>query len=246
MLRLLLLFLFFPSLSLAQGYVLDNWQVEEGLPNNSLSCITQTSDGYIWIGANGGLAPFDGIKFTIFDIARTQVLRSNRILKLYEDSRKRLWIGSDGGGLCYYEKGKFKVFDLKYPGSEYFTILGIKEVQGKGVFVLTTISGLFVIKPDGRILHFDKSKGLKSNTLTNIFQDGQDRTWIVDARGISQYVDDSLAPAEWNKLFKPEDHFWNILYNKKQNAIFGILTPEGSVEHFPFKIVNNKLQRQQQ
>ena len=38
------------------GYSIRMWQTEEGLPQNTVTAITQTRDGYIWIGTFGGLA----------------------------------------------------------------------------------------------------------------------------------------------------------------------------------------------
>jgi ligand-binding sensor domain-containing protein len=47
--------------------VVDAWKQTQGLPQNSVYRILQTRDGYIWIGTKGGLARFDGVRFTVFD-----------------------------------------------------------------------------------------------------------------------------------------------------------------------------------
>jgi ligand-binding sensor domain-containing protein len=41
-------------------YNLDAWTTASGLPQNTITAITQTEDGYLWIGSFGGLARFDG------------------------------------------------------------------------------------------------------------------------------------------------------------------------------------------
>jgi ligand-binding sensor domain-containing protein len=51
------------------------WTTEHGLPQNSVTAITQTPDGYLWLGTFGGLARFDGVKFTV-DPARPLVVYS--------------------------------------------------------------------------------------------------------------------------------------------------------------------------
>ncbi|MGH9444774.1 MAG: two-component regulator propeller domain-containing protein, partial [Terriglobia bacterium] len=43
------------------------WQVPEGLPEDTIQAITQTRDGYLWIGTRNGLARFDGFSFVTFD-----------------------------------------------------------------------------------------------------------------------------------------------------------------------------------
>ena len=48
-------------------YAADFWRQSQGLPQNSVYSLAQTSDGYIWVGTKGGVARFDGVRFTTFD-----------------------------------------------------------------------------------------------------------------------------------------------------------------------------------
>ena len=48
-------------------YPLDFWQESSGLPQNAVNVLLQTRDGYIWVGTKGGLARFDGVRFTVYD-----------------------------------------------------------------------------------------------------------------------------------------------------------------------------------
>jgi ligand-binding sensor domain-containing protein len=57
------------------------WTTEDGLPQNSILAITQTRDGYLWLGTWGGLARFDGVRFTVFDRINTREINSNFILE---------------------------------------------------------------------------------------------------------------------------------------------------------------------
>src|SRR5882757_5764582 len=81
--------------SLAQGapdrYLHDVWTTENGLPQNDVTNLIQTRDGYLWLGTNGGLVRFDGIRFTVFDTGNTPELRSSRILSLCEDRDGMVW-----------------------------------------------------------------------------------------------------------------------------------------------------------
>ena len=39
------------------GYIIDVWQTDDGLPENEVTSIAQTPEGYLWIGLfHGGLA----------------------------------------------------------------------------------------------------------------------------------------------------------------------------------------------
>lgn len=90
----------------------DVWQIRDGLPQNSIFCINQTSDGYLWLGTQEGLVRFNGIKFTVFDRDNTPELRSNYITTMTKDSQGTLWIGTKGGGLVSYKSGAFKHYGI--------------------------------------------------------------------------------------------------------------------------------------
>src|SRR5437016_12531 len=42
------------------------WQSADGLPEDFAQTITQTQDGYLWVGTSGGLVRFDGTRFAVF------------------------------------------------------------------------------------------------------------------------------------------------------------------------------------
>ena len=53
-----------PDKALTQ-YVQHVWNSDDGLPQNTVRALTQTQDGYLWLGTEEGLARFDGIRFTV-------------------------------------------------------------------------------------------------------------------------------------------------------------------------------------
>src|SRR5678816_4567945 len=58
------------AISARDRYLIDVWQTEQGLPQNHVTSITQTRDGYLWLGTYEGLARFDGVRFASFHAAR--------------------------------------------------------------------------------------------------------------------------------------------------------------------------------
>src|SRR4051812_3838984 len=52
--------------SLSQ-YLRDRWASESGFPGGPTYAITQTNDGYLWIGAEKGLVRFDGLDFRLLE-----------------------------------------------------------------------------------------------------------------------------------------------------------------------------------
>ena len=91
-------------------HILGVWRQPQGLPQNSVLAIVQTSDGYIWAGTRGGLARFDGMHFTTFDTSQKGQLKENEIWALVEGNDSSLWIGTYGGGLTRLKDGKFTTY----------------------------------------------------------------------------------------------------------------------------------------
>jgi ligand-binding sensor domain-containing protein/signal transduction histidine kinase len=97
--------------ALAFSFSVRLWQTDEGLPHNSVAAITQTRDGFLWVGTGDGLARFDGIKFTVFNTRNTPELKAASITALCESSDGSLWIGTWGGGLARLKDGIFSHFN---------------------------------------------------------------------------------------------------------------------------------------
>ncbi len=74
-----------------------NWQTENGLPQNTIHSILQTNDGFLWLGTEGGLVRFDGLRFTIFDAQSEPLLQSNNIQQLAQDGAGNLWFSTPEG-----------------------------------------------------------------------------------------------------------------------------------------------------
>ena len=99
----------FPALlSAYPNYIVRTWQAEQGLPQNKVTAMVQTRDGYMWVGTYSGLARFDGVQFTVFDENNTPAMRSSRVTSLSEAPDGTLWIGDEGGHLTQYRDGQFK------------------------------------------------------------------------------------------------------------------------------------------
>ena len=67
--------------------------------------LTQTHDGYLWLGTDDGLARFDGLRFVTFGLQ--EGIKTGPVSVLFEDSRNVLWIGNTGGGLNCWQNNRF-------------------------------------------------------------------------------------------------------------------------------------------
>ncbi len=85
-----------PSTALA-SYARQTWVMENGLPQNTITALLQTHDGYLWLGTESGLVRFDGNNFQIYDHNSDAAMPGNDICCLVEGPDGALWIGTSEG-----------------------------------------------------------------------------------------------------------------------------------------------------
>lgn len=95
-----------PRSALSQ-YAHDVYTTVNGLPQDSIRAVTQTTDGYLWVATMGGLARFDGVGFTVFNSANVRAMSNDRITALAPGPDGTLWIGTGGYGVLRLKDGTF-------------------------------------------------------------------------------------------------------------------------------------------
>jgi ligand-binding sensor domain-containing protein/anti-sigma regulatory factor (Ser/Thr protein kinase) len=108
------------------------WQMEDGLPHNIVQAITQTRDGYLWIGTREGLARFDGDAFQTIEVMPENPRLS--VTALLESKDGSLWIGTDASGLFRLRDGR--VERHQDPGGKLdFNVQDICEAGDGGIWI---------------------------------------------------------------------------------------------------------------
>src|ERR1017187_4081772 len=130
-------------------FVVDAWNTADGLPQSSVIAITQTRDGYLWLGTLNGLVRFDGNSMTPFNVNNTPGLPDNGIIFLHEDSRTNLWVGTQNGGLCGIQGGTVKRFNVSAVGGKI--IFAEEDVETPGAVWFFTTAGKFFRIYDGKL-----------------------------------------------------------------------------------------------
>lgn len=87
-------------------YILDSWGIENGLPSNSVITITQTKNGYLWIGTTKGLVRYDGTTFKKICFTGKEEIDSQDIRALYVDGDGVIWVGIATGLIRYDHEGR--------------------------------------------------------------------------------------------------------------------------------------------
>ncbi|MDR3377929.1 MAG: two-component regulator propeller domain-containing protein [Verrucomicrobiae bacterium] len=146
------------------------WQAENGLPNNIVQAITQTQDGYLWVGTREGLARFDGEQFNpVYLFPQTS---EPSITCLHESRDGSLWVGTDGRGIFRLYRGGVQ---RCYPpgGDSGLIIFGIQE-SGDGAVWFDTVLGV-LRWADGKM-----EWRFESNRRKSICADNTGKMWVLD------------------------------------------------------------------
>jgi ligand-binding sensor domain-containing protein/signal transduction histidine kinase len=158
------------------------WQTDEGLPQNTVSDILQSADGYIWIGTGGGLARFDGVHFRVFDRRTTPELHSNLITSLYEDSHGVIWIGTPEG-LTSFDGVRWSLFTVRdgLPSNQIFAVYE----DHRGMVWILTANGI-ARYDNGRLSSITAQDGLLGGPIIAVHDDNSGGVWIATENGLNK------------------------------------------------------------
>jgi len=228
-------------------YRRDIWTTDNGLPQNSITGLTQTPDGYLWFTTNDGLVRFDGNRFKIFNKSNTPQITTNRLGAAFTDKSGRIWFQAEDGGILYYEKGVFTV--VANPGE-------LSIVQRSGFFddtagaVMLNIHGQPHTFQSGRFVPFI-IKDLPADCPL-ILTDRAGGLWFSGKEGTYLFKNGNLKNFSLKGFFSSKDYqvafldrqgtfwagFFTTLGNKylllriKDDRVQEIQLPKQPVSHF--------------
>ncbi|NEX62007.1 sensor histidine kinase [Noviherbaspirillum galbum] len=157
----------------------------------------QDQYGFYWSASRtGGLYRFDGVTSTHYqnDPDNPYSLASNRVMRVYEDRKRRLWVGTEDGLQRFdFETGRFITVPLqvsigpKNSAPHVFSIFHDRVAED--VLWVGTRSGLFRLDlaagTQQHFTHQDQNPGgLPSKSLGAIAQDDGGSLWMRTGRGV--------------------------------------------------------------
>ena len=171
-------------------FLVRSWQTEQGLPYNMILAVTQTQDGYLWLGTRHGLARFDGVNCRPFGLQ--DGLNGLEISALMEDRQGLLWIGTAGNGLSRYDHGVIRNFTVA-DGLNGGSVTALLEDDDGAIWVSTT-SGLFCWR-NGRFQTMATNLGDTDLYVRALAKDRQGVIWISTLHhGLLCYQDGKFTP----------------------------------------------------
>jgi signal transduction histidine kinase/ligand-binding sensor domain-containing protein len=157
------------------------WTQAQGLPQDTIRAITQTGDGFLWLGTDEGLVKFDGYDFTTYT-KDDGVLPSNSVTTLYASTRGALWIAT-ANGLTRYQGGRFTTFTTK-DGLPNNAVTYIREDYRGALWI---VAGPYLSRfENGSFSRIDPRSLAAAGVVRAIYEDPEHRLWIAGRDGIVQ------------------------------------------------------------
>lgn len=183
-------------------YISSLWQMGDGLPCNAVEAITQTHDGYLWVGTQKGLVRFDGQRFVRMDSLFPE-FPARCVNALCEGKNGELWIGVEGGTLFCLKQGKMERFQ-KSNGLANGNVKTIYAARNGSVWI--GASGGLSCYEAGKLRAYTVADGLVDNDVRTIVEDDDGLLWIGTPRGLNTFRNGSVAAVYTNLNELPDKY----------------------------------------
>lgn len=169
---------------------------KDGLSSNVVTAILKDRYGIMWFATEDGLNKFDGTSFTTYrhNPTDTTSLPTNEVVALHEDPSGKLWIGTNGGSICWFDRQK-DVF-RRLPAHKGFdrksNVVRAITSDYRGHLWISNVNGLSVLDPQtGKLTNIPANASspgsLTSKTVLCLFEDSKRRLWIGSDDGLFRY-----------------------------------------------------------
>ena len=153
------------------------WRIQDGVFSGAPNAITQTTDGYVWIGTQAGLLRFDGVRFAPWTFPNGKRLPSSNVTSLLGARDGSLWIGMEGG-LSHWDKQELTNYLIQPTRINSI----IEDHRGTVWFVRTRTSdaagGLCQIIGTGPHC-YGKADGIPDSGASTLVEDALGNLWIA-------------------------------------------------------------------
>jgi ligand-binding sensor domain-containing protein/serine phosphatase RsbU (regulator of sigma subunit) len=130
----------------AQSLNFNQFGIEDGMPQSSITALSNDTLGNIWVGTMSGVTGYNGVTFTTYN--RLNGLHENRVSALHITPYQQLIVGHTGGGISVINitskkisKITFGIIDINTP------VTSIITDKNEGLWIATLGQGILYYKP---------------------------------------------------------------------------------------------------
>ena len=182
-------------------YAHSAWRIQDGFFSGTPTAITQTMDGYLWIGTSNGLFRFDGVRFVHWSPDGKQLLSAS-IYSLWGARDGDLWIGA-GGRLFQWTHQHL----IQYPAA-IARINSILENQKGEIWIarsrIRDWSGAICQAASGRLKCYGEADGIPTPYAGPLVEDPTGNLWIGGSSMLVRWHPGSSKTYFVNKLKRSE------------------------------------------
>ncbi len=164
-------------------YTLTTWQAKNGLPQETITAVAQTTDGAIWIGAPSGLIRFDGTRFRKLSFPDNTTPGDHYVTGLLADNKNGLWT-STRNALFYIQNNTFRRWGTEI-GLPAGGALGLARLND-GTLALATERGVIRFDPTAEKINILNVPGTNASSTLTVARGRGARVWAGTMRGLMQ------------------------------------------------------------
>ncbi|MEN3323223.1 two-component regulator propeller domain-containing protein [Mariniflexile soesokkakense] len=175
----------------AQNIHIENLNIKNGLPDNSVRDIIQDKQGYLWFGTLNGLSRFDGKNFKNYNSipGDTTSLTNSRMVKIVEDKKGFIWCWADDLSLQRVNPVTNEVLNLnKHILKNDFPVEGFKIVSNGDIWAWGKNGCIRIeyLNNHGSLSTeiFNTKNGLTNNNVNLVFEDHRGNIWTGTEKGL--------------------------------------------------------------
>jgi len=230
----------------AQQHSYVHYDVHDGLAGSTVYAMAQDKQGFMWFGTETGLSRWDGTHFQTF--TTRDGLPDNEILKIFVDSKNRVWLIPFNNTIAYYWEGIFhtQVNDsILRKVSDTTMIQGVVEDAAGNILIQRTTSAN-IIGVSGNITHIKEPfhgafyirAGISHNGRFCIFHtiwNGYALAEVEGARLVERRRVMTFQLNSTNLVYLgPDLQIWQeqdstVFYDQVRDTLFKLLRPDGLI-----------------
>jgi signal transduction histidine kinase/ligand-binding sensor domain-containing protein len=156
------------------------WQSDDGLPNNNVTGLAQTPDGYLWVATYSRPARFDGVRFEEYSPKEFAGGDEQKISSLQLNRDGGLWMGTLHGAVILLNSQSVRIFPADAAAKQTLTMIE----DGEGALWVTYQAGGVSRIKDGRVTSFTAQEGLPQagtpdRYVCSLARDSLGRIWFA-------------------------------------------------------------------
>jgi signal transduction histidine kinase/ligand-binding sensor domain-containing protein len=188
------------------------WTFRNGFSNGAVYAITQTPDGYLWLGTSSGVFRYDGARATPLPLRPGQQLPNNAAGALLPTRDETLWIGTLDG-LVSWKNGQLTAYPV-FAGRTVITLLQHRD----GTVWAGSFGG-----PTGKLCAFRGEQttcygddGKLGASVASLYEGGDGSLWLGAGTGLWRWSPGaptrySATPIQTHQALTQGDHGKGVL-----------------------------------